>query len=176
MQGIQIQVFFEYGLCIALFVFVIILSIKDGLELLFGAMPLVIGYLIIIICEYIAYGRIFEFSSEGISVSIGKYKRLYLWDELEVKRYFHDTGGGFADFSYGGAEFYYTKIKRSSLIKPSVWCRLRHPVSYIFVNFYTEEKNKYEIATYPRLYPVNEMEFKEMLFSWGVRMEDGYNW
>lgn len=130
-----------------------------------------IGYLILYI---IFLGRTFILDEEGCTVCFFRYRKKYRWDELEVKRIQNYL------YSFGQLAPHTGCV----VLSPLSSCRsvktdpmnygLRHPLTFIFLQFRKEVTLKEKIDYYPgaRVYPVDEAEFREKMKLWNVELEE----
>ena len=116
----------------------------------------------------IAYGRTFTMNENGCTVSLGKYKKHYNWEEFECVRYYDYNVPKFRSLGLiGGIMF---SPKKSELLRVSLnlYCFF-HPFSCVYVTFINEKRSK--SLTYRDAYTVPKEIFETKLKEWGVDVQ-----
>lgn len=105
-------------------------------EILTEALTLGSIYMGIYVLMYIALGRTIIMDENGCEVCLGKYKKMYLWDELQVKRvedYRYTLSYKYPYLS--GVIFSPRKIYKPRWLDPVLYNAFVHPLSFFYVYF-----------------------------------------
>ncbi len=126
----------------------------------------------ICIRQWIATGRTFSFTSEGISINFMWYTLSFPWDEITYAGIFNCEDY----FEYGcmydkGIEFCVNRRKRPHWMGVGLYAILFHPMEYIYIYFGPQTEISKRNG-YPPEYEVDEAVFLQLLQKWNVQI----NW
>lgn len=157
-----------------------IFLITDGFSGFSIFMLIVTGIFIwISVCLWIAYSRTFLFDETGCTVSLGKYKKHYSWAKLRFVElrdcrntfYFNRTENKPEEIMV----FSQNPIKFPRWIDISYYAIFFHPLSCIFVGFYTYPQENSTILGKSfegeKIYIAPKKELLQKLSEWGVKVE-----
>lgn len=113
-----------------------------------------------------AIGKTIMISKDGCMVRWLWYRRVYSWEELKGKRCFQ-VGYEYRCSATGGVEFSRKAIRRPAWLGAASYAIWVHPLSYLFVYFYTVKPLNREIP----FYVAAENELREKLMEYGVSLE-----
>ena len=117
-------------------------------------------------------GRTYRYSQEGCTISFLFYRKSYVWEELQIKKYEKDfifpvgTGMG---ASYGGADGVFFSVKPYKYKKsgsPITSSEIFQPSKFYVL--FPHEMKKHSIIPYP---VADRDKFLGLLKEWGVEIE-----
>ncbi len=136
------------------------------------AIPIAIGllFLSITVRFWIAAGREFTLSKKGCEVRFLCFSKLYLWDDLIVKRSESRQHISYKNKYSDGVYFFHRKIHKPALMSPVDYSLWIHPFSFIFINFRNANETKTEKAL-PAIYEAEKKEFYSLMKEWKITIE-----
>lgn len=123
---------------------------------------------LLIFAGYVAENRTFELDRDGCTVILGRFRKTYTWDSMQIKRY-EDFSAAFGcgAFMFRGVVFCTHKAKRPYLIPVALYCTFRHPFSYIYITFIPKTVSERQ----PIPYGVDKATFLANMAEWNVAIE-----
>ncbi len=135
-----------------------------------GAKTLALIMGLLLFCFAVRYwaaiGKTLIISKDGCMVRWLWYRRVYSWEELKVRRCFQ-VGYEYRCSATKGVEFSKKAIRRPAWLGSAAYAIWVHPLSYLFVYFYTGKPSNAEIP----FYMATENEFREKLMEYGVSLD-----
>jgi hypothetical protein len=155
------------------FLFTLILAIIEPSDIRWWLMTF-LSFVIFVIVLVVTC-RTLKFDSEGITVSLLFFKKIYLWNDIKTKRIcdYSELGKTYQTGIYNmGAEFCVSTLKRRGRKMPYDYCLFNHCFSFIFVSF-RESKSVSggKVFTYPLWYEVSQRDFVELLKNLKIEVE-----
>ena len=127
---------------------------------------------IFIVWYSVAMLRTVVLHKDGITVSFLGFKRTYVWEDLNTKRYVNNPGGFLGDGIYTrSVEFCPKKIERSKRLSSDTYSFLFHPISLIFL-FFTPLNSPRPTDRIYRGNTISEEEFARKMAEWGVVLDE----
>lgn len=129
---------------VAIVIFLLFLSVCAGLLFFLKFNSVILSCLILLVLAFaairywIAFGRTISFDSNGIQISLWRFKRHLDWNQIHKIALF-DTrktnGIGYKEVAKEGIEVFCFSKTRPTMLTPATYCLYLHPWSYIFLSF-----------------------------------------
>lgn len=127
--------------------------------------------LIILISYSITIGRTILIDASGYTVTLGKYRRKYLWNGLAIRRLEPPHLGLRLPYHNGGVFFSPKKVKKPKIMDPTLYCMLFHPLSCFYAYFVTPAVNV-STGAEPGIYEVDKEQFMSLMDRWGIEIDE----
>ena len=130
--------------------------------------------LFIVFREWIAVDRTFILNEEGITVKFLFYSKEYKWSALKVKSIVNCEKSKGAVEPYKSCAIFSPKShQKPKWLLPSMYGRLFHPISFIFIYFDPPFRyNRWKVHRDTYTYEIEENEFMQKMIEWNVCIID----